>query len=59
MKVGDLKKILDLYPDDLDIMVFIKCQNSSMGIDQVLQYNSDLMIYLDSNNEKKLKNIAP
>lgn len=59
MKVREFLEEISKYPEDADIRVFIKCKNTSVGIDQILRYNQDAMIYLDSDDEKNIMNIAP
>ena len=59
MKVKEMIKELQSYPENADIRIFLKCKNTSVGIDQILNYNRDVMIYLNSDDEKTLFNIAP
>lgn len=59
MKVKDILKEFESYDPDMDVRVFLKCKNASMGIDQILNYNKDVMIYLNSDDEKTLFNVAP
>ena len=59
MKIKDVIKELSKYSEDAELRVFANCKNSSVGIKHILQYNTDIMLYLDSEDEKKLFNIKP
>lgn len=59
MKIKDVIKELSKYNEDIELRVFAKCKNSSVGIEYILPYNEDVMIYLDNEDEKILFNIKP
>ena len=59
MTVKELKNCLSAYNENADVRVYIKCKNTIVGIDQVLPYNTDVMVCLNMEDEKLLFNITP
>lgn len=59
MTIKELKDQIDKYSDDQEIRIFINCLNKSIGIDQILSYDTDVMIYPNREDEKELYNVRP
>ncbi|MCH5167406.1 MAG: hypothetical protein J1F35_05875 [Erysipelotrichales bacterium] len=59
MKVKEIIEKLSEFDENQEVRVFAQCKNKSLGINYVLQYNTDVMIYLDKEDEKNLFNINP
>ena len=59
MKVKEIIEQLSEYSPEQEVRVFAQCKNKSVGINQILRYNTDIMIYLNKEDEKNLFDVKP